>query len=81
MILDCGTLGRAAVVRWQSAGVMGVCFDSELNVREASGLIERSNAMAARKKEILAEIDEDSLPTPITRTMNASALQRAEGRA
>ncbi|MEO8176068.1 MAG: PilZ domain-containing protein [Sphingomicrobium sp.] len=50
VILDCGTLGRAAVVRWQSGGVMGVCFDSELVVREASDLIERSNAMAARMK-------------------------------
>jgi len=37
--------------------------------------------MAARKKEILAEIDEDSLPAPVTRTMNATALQRAESRA
>ena len=51
VILDCGTLGRAAMVRWQSAGVMGVCFDSELDVRDASDLIERSNAMAVRKKE------------------------------
>jgi hypothetical protein len=50
VILDCGTLGRAAVVRWQSAGVMGVCFDSELDVREASALIDRSEAMAARIK-------------------------------
>jgi hypothetical protein len=50
VILDCGTLCRAAVVRWQSAGVMGVCFDSELDVREASALIERSRAMAARMK-------------------------------
>ena len=48
VILDCGTLGRGAVVRWPSAGVMGVCFDSELDRREASALIERSNAMAAR---------------------------------
>jgi hypothetical protein len=50
VILDCGTLGRAAVVRWQSAGVMGLCFDSELDVREASALIERSKAIAARMK-------------------------------
>ena len=48
VILDCGTLGRSAVVRWQNAGVMGLCFDSELGVREASGLIERSKALAAR---------------------------------
>lgn len=51
VILDCGTLARAAVVRWQSAGVMGVCFDSEMDAREASALIERSRAMAARIKE------------------------------
>jgi hypothetical protein len=50
VILDCGTLGRAAVVRWQSAGVMGLCFDSELDVREAFALIERSKAIAARMK-------------------------------
>ena len=50
VVLDCGTLCRSAVVRWQSAGVMGVCFDSELDGRDARGLIERSNAMAARQK-------------------------------
>jgi hypothetical protein len=50
VILDCGTLGRSAVVRWQSAGVMGLCFDSELDAREASALIHRSEAMAARVK-------------------------------
>jgi len=48
--LDCGTLGRSAVVRWQSAGVMGLSFDSELDTREASALIQRSEAMAARIK-------------------------------
>ena len=26
VILDCGTLGRSAVVRWNSAGVMGLCL-------------------------------------------------------
>ena len=50
VILDCGTLGRSAVVRWQSAGVIGLCFDSELDAREASALIQRSEAMAARMK-------------------------------
>ena len=50
VILDCGALGRSAVVRWQSAGVMGLCFDSKLDVREASALIQRSEAMAARMK-------------------------------
>lgn len=32
--------------------------------------------MAARKEEILAEMDEDSMPPPVTRTMQAEALQR-----
>ena len=50
VILDCGTLGRAAVVRWQSGGILGLCFDSELDPREASALIQRSEAMAARIK-------------------------------
>jgi hypothetical protein len=46
--LDCGTLGRSAVIRWQNGGVMGVSFDSELDMREANALIDRSNAMVAR---------------------------------
>src|SRR3954451_15120325 len=50
VVLDCGTLARAAVVRWQNAGVIGLCFDSELDAREASALIARSRAMAARMK-------------------------------
>lgn len=50
VILDCGTLGRAAVVRWKSAGVLGLCFDSELDAREVSALIDRSKALAARVK-------------------------------
>ena len=50
VILDCETLGRTAVVRWQSADVMGLCFDSELDAREASALIERSRAIATRMK-------------------------------
>jgi len=45
--LDCGTLGRTAVVRWQNGGVLGLRFDSELDVREASALIERSTALEA----------------------------------
>jgi hypothetical protein len=50
VILDCGTLGRAAVVRWQTAGVLGLCFDSELDPRDVSALIQRSRAIAARMK-------------------------------
>ena len=34
--------------------------------------------MAARKQEILAEINEDSLPTPVTRTLTAAALERRQ---
>jgi hypothetical protein len=50
VILDCGTLGRAAVVRWQNDGLMGLCFDSELDAREVSALIARSSALATRMK-------------------------------
>lgn len=48
--LDCGTLGRTAVVRWQSEGVVGLCFDSELDPRDVSDLIDRSSALAARMR-------------------------------
>ena len=50
VILDCGTLGRAAVVRWQTAGVLGLCFESELDPRDISALIERSKALTAWRK-------------------------------
>ncbi len=50
VILDCGTLGRAAVVRWNSAGVLGICFDSELDARDVAALIDRSKALDARMK-------------------------------
>jgi len=50
VILDCGTLGRGAVVRWNSAGVMGICFDSELDARDVAALIDRSKALDARMK-------------------------------
>ena len=51
VILDCGTLGRPAVVRWQNAGVLGLCFESELDARDVSALIERSKALAAWRKD------------------------------
>ena len=51
VILDCGTLGRAAVVRWQTAGALGVCFDSELDPRDVAALAERSKALMAWRKE------------------------------
>src|SRR5512132_3332052 len=41
VILDCGTLCLAAVVRWQGAAVIGLRFDSELDAREGSALIDR----------------------------------------
>jgi hypothetical protein len=50
VILDCGTFGCGAVVRWQTGGYLGLCFDSELDVREVSALTERSIALAALKK-------------------------------
>jgi hypothetical protein len=50
VMLDCGTLGREAVVRWQTGGVLGVCFKSELDFREVSALIGRSTALEARMK-------------------------------
>jgi hypothetical protein len=43
--LDCGTLGRSAVVRWQTDGVLGLCFDNELDAREVTALIARSIAL------------------------------------
>jgi len=48
VMLDCGTLGRSAVVRWQNGGLLGLCFDSELDARELSALVARSKALAAR---------------------------------
>lgn len=45
VVLDCGTLCRPAVVRWQTGGALGICFDSELDVREISALIARSIAL------------------------------------
>ena len=45
VMLDCGTLGRAAEVRWLNGGIMGVKFDSELDARVVSALIDRSTAL------------------------------------
>lgn len=45
VVLDCGTLCRSAVVRWQTGGALGICFDSELDVREVTALIARSIAL------------------------------------
>lgn len=50
VVLDCGTLCRSAVVRWQTGGVLGMCFDSELDVREISALFARATALDALMK-------------------------------
>jgi methyl-accepting chemotaxis protein len=50
VVLDCGTLGRSAVVRWQTGDVLGVCFDSELDAREVTALIARSIALETLMK-------------------------------
>ena len=47
--LDCGTLARPAVVRWQTGGFLGLCFDSELDERDVSALTARSKALTAWK--------------------------------
>ena len=50
VVLDCGTLGRSAVVRWQAGGVLGLCFDKELDAREVTALIARSIALETLMK-------------------------------
>ena len=50
VFLDCGSLGCAGVVRWQTAGTLGLCFDAELDGREVSALMDRSNALEALMK-------------------------------
>lgn len=46
--LDCGTLSRAATVRWQNGKQLGLSFDSELDERDVAALAGRSTALAAR---------------------------------
>jgi hypothetical protein len=60
VVLDCGTLCRSAVVRWQTGGALGICFDSELAIREITALIARSIALETRMKA------RDSLYFPMT---------------
>jgi hypothetical protein len=48
--LDCGTLGREAVVRWHNGAVVGLCFKSALDDRDVWSLLERSEMLAARMK-------------------------------
>jgi len=46
--LDCGTLSRSAVVRWQNAEFLGLSFDAELDDREVKAIIARSHALTDR---------------------------------
>lgn len=41
-------------------------------------LVAVGEMMVARKKQLLAEIDENSLPTPVTQTMRADAVERRQ---
>jgi hypothetical protein len=50
VILDCGTVGHAALVRWQNGGLLGLNFDSELDGRDVSAMIDRSKGLAVRMK-------------------------------
>ena len=50
VMLDCGTIGRAAIVRWQSGDLMGLCFEVELDEREVATQVARSKALAAWMK-------------------------------
>jgi len=45
--LDCGSLARGAIVRWQNGGLVGVMFESELDDRVVAALTERSRALEA----------------------------------
>jgi hypothetical protein len=48
--LDCGSLARSAVVRWQNGGLIGLMFDSELDSRVVAALTARSRALEALMK-------------------------------
>ena len=48
VILDCGTLSRAAAVRWQNDEYLGLAFDRALDARDVSALIARSHALTDR---------------------------------
>jgi hypothetical protein len=50
VILDCGTLCCAAVVRWKNGAFLGICFDGVLDGREVFALIERSRTLQAWMK-------------------------------
>ena len=50
VVLDCGSLTCAAVVRWHTGGQLGICFAAELDPREVAALATRSTALAALMK-------------------------------
>ena len=47
VMLDCGSLRCAGVVRWQGGRLLGLSFDAELEAREVEALRARSTALAA----------------------------------
>jgi len=51
VVLDCGSIRRSAVIRWQTGGALGLCFDNELDAREVTALIARSIALDALLKK------------------------------
>ena len=50
VVLDCGTLGRGAVIRWQNGDSVGLCFDRELDPRDVAALAGRSQALDSLMK-------------------------------
>ena len=48
--LSSGTLGRGAVVRWQTGAFMGLCFEIEMSEREMAAQVDRSKALGAWMK-------------------------------
>ena len=50
VLLDCGTLACSGTVRWQNNGQLGLAFEAELDPREVTALMDRSNALDALRK-------------------------------
>ena len=50
VMLECGTLRREAMIRWQSGPVVGLSFDESLDERDVTALAKRSTALAGRMK-------------------------------
>ena len=48
VLLECGTIRREALIRWQNGAMLGLSFDSALEAREVSALAKRSEALASR---------------------------------